>query len=155
MSTCVILGAMLINAAANALFGGSGGGACYGFALSSQRFIEGEKSLRYFPPGTANTVFRLDGPGTTAPARSPTTSTRCRSRSYRTSSSGITLSRSASTRAWGGAQASHKVFNEIRRILSGRALPADRVARGTSVGTLVVAYNVEGAPPDWSIDVYD
>ncbi len=56
-------GAMILNAIANAIFSGAEGGSCFGFALASQRFLKGQRSLGDFPrlPG-GTTSFALDSP---------------------------------------------------------------------------------------------
>jgi hypothetical protein len=61
--------AAIILTVANGFFSGSGGGACFGFALASQRFRERQRAVTDFPatwnvpaPG-AGTPYSLDGPG--------------------------------------------------------------------------------------------
>ena len=68
--------AMALNAIANAAIGRSGGGgACFGFALSTQRILMGQKAVSDFPNDSNGAIFGLDTPN--GPwARSPTTSTR-------------------------------------------------------------------------------
>ena len=67
------------------------------------------------------------------------------------------LSEASSHLAEGGAAAAQDVYNEIRGVFSQGRFPLISMRDATIVtkGHEVVAYNIEDAPPNWYIDVYD
>ncbi len=145
--------AMILNAIANAAFGGSSGGACFGFSLSSQRFLEGQASLSDYPPGSASQIFGLDSKS----ARSGQITefiNAMQASQLSVEFLGHWLGDASSHLVNGGASSSHDVFNQITGALSQGRFPLIALRDGGE-GHVVIAYNVEGAPPDWFVDVYD
>ena len=146
--------AMTLNAIANAVFEGGGGGACFGFSLSSQRFLERQRFLSDFPPGSASTLFDLDGPGNNRSGPITEYINAMQVSQLSTEFLGHYLAEAASHAVQGGAAASGDVFRQIRNVLASGRFPLVALRDGTK-GHVVVVYNLEGAPPDWYADVYD
>jgi hypothetical protein len=167
--------AMILNAIANGIFDKPGtGGACFGFALGSQRISQGQVNLAnfqaswpVFPPG-AGTNFSLDSPVT------ETDGTCCgnvcqngagpsgpmiefiNSQNVSQLSEEMLAEFLAATR-----HSSQDVYGAIRSNLSAGRAPVISLIDGSGgfppEGHSVVAYNLEGAgPPNaFDIDVYD
>jgi hypothetical protein len=134
---------------ANQEFGGSNGGACFGFSLSSQRFLEGYAHLSDFPPANASSIFGLQQSGAlTEYINSQQIS------QLSTEFLSQWLNDSVDHGINGGAASSQEVYREIRSMLARGHFPLISLMDG-SQGHVVVAYNVEGAPPNWYVDVYD
>jgi hypothetical protein len=142
--------AMLLNAFANATLDS---GACFGISLSSQRFLEGDRFLDEFPPGHASSIFGLDA--RSGPSGELTNFINAMHVSQlSTEFLGHYLARAAALGIEGGAAGSATIFNEIAEVLRAGRHPLVALAEGTT-GHVVVAYNLEGAPGNYSIDVYD
>jgi hypothetical protein len=142
--------AMLLNAFANATLDS---GACFGISLSSQRFLEGDRFLDEFPPGHASSIFGLDS--RSGPSGELTNFINAMHVSQlSTEFLGHYLARAAALGIEGGAAGSATIFNEISEVLRAGRHPLVALAEGTT-GHVVVAYNLEGAPGNYSIDVYD
>jgi len=142
--------AMILNAIANASLDS---GACFGISLSSQRFLEGDRSLSEFPPGSASNIFGLEGQG--GPSGQLTNFINAMHVSQLSTeflSHWLTTSTSQGTA--GGVSMSKSVFEEIQSVLNSGRHPLVALQEG-GTGHVVVAYDLEGAPGDYYIDVYD
>jgi hypothetical protein len=141
--------ALILNAIANQYLTGD----CFGFSLSSQRFLERQRSLSDFPPGNASSIFGLDGP-----SGPPGQLTQYLNAMQVSQLSIEFLSHwlfDVSTHVIaGGARSSQAVFNEIKQTLSQGRFPLIALRNGGD-GHVVIAYNLEGSPPNWYADVYD
>ncbi len=124
------------------------GGACFGFSLSTQRIIEGQEPLSAFS-STSNTIFGLSKSGPLVDYINAVQVSQLSSQ-FLHHYLGAALGQSLDS----GADASQTVYNEIHSILSQGRFPLISLDSGGS-GHEVVAYDVERAPPDWSIYVYD
>ncbi|HUD37349.1 MAG TPA: hypothetical protein VMR14_10660 [Streptosporangiaceae bacterium] len=51
-----------MNAIANSEIGGANGGSCFGFSLSTDRILMGQKAVSDFPNNANGTIFGLDTP---------------------------------------------------------------------------------------------
>jgi hypothetical protein len=145
--------AMALNAVANAAIGGGSGGACFGFSLSTQRILMGQKAVSDFPNNSNGTIFGLDTPS--GPSGPLTDYINAMAVSQ---FSGPFLhhwlSEVASHIADGGSASAQDVYNEIHSILAQGRYPLIALRDG-SKGHVVVAYNLEGSPGNYFIDVYD
>ncbi len=146
--------AMALNAIANAAIGRSGGGgACFGFALSTQRILMGQKAVSDFPNDSNGAIFGLDTPN--GPSGPLTDYLNAMAVSQ---FSGPFLhhwlSEVASHIADGGSASAQDVYNQIHAILAQGRYPLIALRDG-SHGHVVVAYNLEGSPGSYFIDVYD
>jgi len=142
--------AMIVNAIANASLDS---GACFGISLSSQRFLEGDRSLNEFAPGNAPDIFGLEGGG--GPSGGLTNFINAMHVSQlSTEFLSHWLAKSTSQGTEGGVAMSHAVFEEIQNVLNAGRHPLVALQEGTT-GHVVVAYNLEGAPGNYFIDVYD
>ncbi len=145
--------AMALNAIANAAIGGGSGGACFGFSLSTQRILMGQKAVSDFPNDSNGTIFGLDTPhGPSGPLTDYINAMAV------SQFSGPFLhhwlSEVASHIADGGSASAQDVYNEIHSILAQGRYPLIALRDG-SKGHVVVAYNLEGSPGNYLIDVYD
>lgn len=142
--------AMILNAIANASLDN---GACFGISLSSQRFLEGDRSLSEFPPAHASSIFGLDS--RSGPSGELTNFINAMHVSQlSTEFLGHYIARAAALGIEGGAAGSATIFNEIAEVLRAGRHPLVALAEGTT-GHVVVAYDLEGSPGNYSIDVYD
>ncbi len=142
--------AMILNAIANASLDS---GACFGISLSSQRFLEGDASLSEFAPGSAPNIFGLEGHG--GPSGGLTNFINA----MHVSQLSVEflshwLAKSTSQGTEGGVAMSQAVFEEIQSVLRAGRHPLVALQEG-STGHVVIAYNLEGAPGNYYIDVYD
>jgi hypothetical protein len=140
-------------AVAQNTLGGSNGGACFGFALSTQRFLMGQESTYQFT-GTSDPFFgrTIFGLGESGPL------VEFINASALQQFSGDLffpwLAASIGQGAESGATASEQFYNEIKAVFLEDHYPMIELQDGG--GHVVVAYNVQGSPPGpWVIDVYD
>lgn len=142
--------AMILNAIANASLDS---GACFGMSLSSQRFLEGDRALSEFPPGGASNIFGLDSHG--APSAQLTNFINAMHVSQlSTEFLSHWLGASTSQGTAGGVSMSQSVYAEIRSSFERGEHPLVALQNGGE-GHVVIAYDLEGAPGNYYIDVYD
>src|SRR5262249_27719068 len=132
---------------------GLNSGACFGISLSSQRLLEGYKQLNELPPGNATSIFGLSENAGPSPALTNFINAR-----HVSQLSMEFLSHFFGTEAEqgvsGGVSMSQKVFAEIKEAFSRGEYPLVALEEGGR-GHLVIAYDLEGSPGDYYIDVYD
>jgi hypothetical protein len=146
--------AQSLNAVVNAAIGGSAsGGACFGFSLSTQRILLGQKSFSDFPNNSNGTIYGLDSP---AGPSGPLTDYINAMAASQFSGTFLHhwLSQVASHIGDGGSASAQDVYGEIQSILAQGRYPMISLRDG-SKGHEVVAYNLEGTPGNYFIDVYD
>ncbi len=132
---------------------GLNSGACFGMSLSSQRLLEGYKQLNTLPPGNASDVFGLSAASGPTPALTNFINARHVSQlstEFLSHFFGTETEQGAS----GGVAMSKKVFDEIKEAFSRGEYPLVALEEGGR-GHVVIAYDLEGAPGDYYIDVYD
>ncbi len=132
---------------------GLNSGACFGISLSSQRLLEGYKQLNAFPPTNATTIFGLSAQN--EPSASLTNFINARhvsqlSTEFLSHFFGTETEQGAS----GGVAMSKKVFEEIQSAFAAGEYPLVALEEGGR-GHVVIAYDLEGSPGDYYIDVYD
>lgn len=139
---------------ANDTIGGANGGACYGFALSTQRLLLGQASYGDYPPYDPNSdAFGLSGPtGPSGPLTDFINATAV-------SQFNATLQSETNNQvnqhvAVGGAASAVEVYNQIKNILAQGRFPIISL-QSSRGGHAVDAYALQGAPPNYFIDVYD
>jgi hypothetical protein len=145
--------AMVLNAIVNDTIGSGSGGACYGFSLSTQRILMGQESVSDFPNDHNGTIYGLDTPN--GPSGPLTDYINAMSASqFNGPFLHHWLSEVASHIADGGSASAQDVYNEIASILAQGRFPMISLRDGSS-GHEVIAYNLEGSPGNYFIDVYD
>ncbi len=143
--------AMIFNAVANASITN---GACFGISLSTQRLLEGHRLLGEFPPGNEfGDIFGLEN------KTEPTGQLTNFINAMHVQQLSIQfLTHWLEDDAWsgieGGAVTSQTVYAEIKAAFAAHEYPLVSMLKGGE-GHVVVAYNLEGAPPSYYIDVYD
>jgi hypothetical protein len=128
-------------------------GACFGMSLSSQRLLEGYRQFNEFPPGSAGSVFGLAEGEQPSPALMNFINSR---HVQQLSTEFLTHALSAETSQGtaGGVSMSKSVYEEIEGAFANHEYPLIALEEG-SRGHVVVAYDLEGSPGDYYIDVYD
>jgi hypothetical protein len=128
-------------------------GACFGMSLSSQRLLEGYRQFNEFPPGSANSVFGLAEGEQPSPALMDFINSR---HVQQLSTEFLTHALSAETSQGtaGGVSMSKSVYEEIEGAFANHEYPLIALEEGAR-GHVVVAYDLEGSPGDYYIDVYD
>ncbi len=146
---------LLQDIAQNTIGNHNGGGACFGFSLSTQRFLMGQESLFEFPNNNNNTIFGLDSPSGPSPGPMTDYINALAVQQFSSEFLQHYLVEVASHAGLIGPLASQSVYNEIHDILAEGRFPMVSLNDG-GWGHVMIAYNVEGAPPgNWYIDVYD
>jgi hypothetical protein len=146
--------AMALNAIVNDAIGHSGGGgACYGFALSTQRILMGQKAVSDFPNNSNGTIFGLDTPSGPSGPLTDYINAMAASQ-FNGPFLHHWLSEVTSHIADGGSASAQDVYNDIHNILAQGRYPLIALRDGGE-GHMVVAYNLEGSPGNYFIDVYD
>jgi hypothetical protein len=162
--------AMAVNAIANAFLDKSdGGGACFGFALGSLRIYSGSleftpgKLVDQFPHAGGADVFGIDPAIPAGGSDGPITDYLNAMAVSQLSDEflGHYISTVASQIVKGGATSARDVYAEINDSLHSHnadfpvgTYPLIALRDGGS-GHVVVAYDLEGTPDDYYIDVYD
>ncbi len=161
--------AFLVSKIARALYRGKNGGACFGFSLSAARLMSGEFLPAMFS-ASASSVFDVPGPPP-IPEPGPDHNDALYSwfhdhhpwhevSDYITWNHvqelsweflGIALGESAYHGNQSGPGAATSVYNELKAIFAKGDFPMFVL----SFEHVVTAYNIEGTPPDYYVDVWD
>jgi hypothetical protein len=145
--------AMVLNAIANSEIGGANGGSCFGFSLSTVRILMGQKAVSDFPNNSNGTIFGLDTPA--GPSGPLTDYINAMSVSQFSANFMAAVRAGVDHHAQeGGPAAAQEAYHQIQTILAQGRYPMITLQQGNE-GHEVVAYNLEGSPGNYFIDVYD
>lgn len=146
---------ILLGVADASLASGGSAGACFGFSLSSQRILSGQKSLAYFQPQD-DTIFSIDTPAGPSPTTLRYINTQALAQfSRQFLDRYLNAQLTAASTSPAGADAI--VHQQVTSTLAAGRFPLIAVHdSATGAGHVVIGYDLEDVgPDDFYIDVYD